>query len=260
MIGLEQLLNYYPPLVRDNPSFHKYILKEYIQLIILEYLTTTPWIRKVTFIGGTYLRLAKGIDRFSEDIDFDCKAFSREEFDEMTDHILKFLIRSGWVVEIRDKPSKKMTAFRRSYYFPGLLFNLGLSGYREERFLIKIEAEGQQIDYNRTMGKISGCGLFFLFPVPTDPVVCSMKLSALLTRQKGRDFYDILFLMGQTRPDFGFLEARTGIPDLAGLKSALAGLLNETDLHRKSRDFKHLLFNPDNNHRILEFGEFVKGL
>ncbi len=27
----------------------------------------------MTFIGGTNLRLAKGIDRFSEDLGFDCK-------------------------------------------------------------------------------------------------------------------------------------------------------------------------------------------
>ena len=30
---------------------------------------------KIFFIGGTNLRLVKGIDRFSEDLDFDCKNF-----------------------------------------------------------------------------------------------------------------------------------------------------------------------------------------
>ncbi|MCK9626641.1 MAG: nucleotidyl transferase AbiEii/AbiGii toxin family protein [Bacteroidales bacterium] len=31
----------------------------------------------MTFIGGTNLRFVKGIDRFSEDLDFDCKDLSK---------------------------------------------------------------------------------------------------------------------------------------------------------------------------------------
>lgn len=40
--------------------------------MILDYLSTKPFICKLTFIGCTCLRLAKGIDRFSDDLDFDC--------------------------------------------------------------------------------------------------------------------------------------------------------------------------------------------
>ena len=66
------------------------MLKEYIQLLILDFLSTTPFIKKIVFIGGTNLRLVKGIDRFSEDLDFDCKDFSKEEFMEMTDAVINF--------------------------------------------------------------------------------------------------------------------------------------------------------------------------
>ena len=55
----------------ENAVFQKHIVKEYVQLLILDYLSATEHIRKMTFIGGTNLRLAKGIDRFSEDLDFD---------------------------------------------------------------------------------------------------------------------------------------------------------------------------------------------
>ena len=61
------------------------MLKEYLQLLILDHLSTTPYIHKVTFIGGTNLRLIQGIDRFSEDLDFDCKDLNEEEFLAMTD-------------------------------------------------------------------------------------------------------------------------------------------------------------------------------
>lgn len=118
MIQLEQLKNFFPPFLRENPAFQKYMLKEYLQLLILDYLTTTPFVRKITFIGGTNLRLVFGIDRFSEDLDFDCKDFRKEEFIAMTDAILIFLQRSGYKVESRDKDNEKLQAFRRNLYFP----------------------------------------------------------------------------------------------------------------------------------------------
>ena len=42
------------------------MLKEYVQLLILDYLSASMYVKKITFIGGTNLRLVKGIDRFSK--------------------------------------------------------------------------------------------------------------------------------------------------------------------------------------------------
>ena len=259
MIELHQIKNFFPPDLRDRPTFQKYMLKEYLQLAILDFLAGTTFVRKIVFIGGTNLRLAKGIDRFSEDLVFDCKTLSRDEFTDMTDAVLQFLRRSGWSVESRDKINEKLSAYRRTIYFPELLFELGLSGHREERFLIKIESEDQQIDYESVMGRIKGCGFYFHFPVPSDAVLCAMKISALLSRRKGRDFYDVMFLLGQTDPDYGFLSARCGIQNLSELKSAIADVMKTVNLSQKSRDFEHLLFNQSNSRRILEFGEFMEG-
>ena len=135
MIQLEQIKHFFPPLLRENASFQKYMIKEYIQLLILDFLSTTSFIRKIVFIGDTNLRLVKGIDRFSEDLDFDCKDLSKEEFTEMTDAIINFLKRNGFRIEVRDRENKRLTAFRRNILFPELLFDLGLSGHKEERFL-----------------------------------------------------------------------------------------------------------------------------
>ncbi|MFR4038459.1 MAG: nucleotidyl transferase AbiEii/AbiGii toxin family protein [Butyricimonas faecalis] len=82
--------NYFPVQIRGNSSFDKHVLKEYLQLMILDYLSSTPTIQKMVFIGGTNLRLVKGIDRFSEDLDFDCKDLSKEEFVEMTNGVIRF--------------------------------------------------------------------------------------------------------------------------------------------------------------------------
>ena len=62
MIDIESLLPYYPKLIADNKNYHKHILKEYVELLALEYLSQSPFAPKLVFIGGTCLRLVYGID------------------------------------------------------------------------------------------------------------------------------------------------------------------------------------------------------
>ncbi len=260
MIQIEQIKNYFPAQIRGNSGFDKHILKEYLQLMILDYLSSTPSIQKMAFIGGTNLRLVKGIDRFSEDLDFDCKDLSKDEFIEMTNGVIQFLERSGLRVEAKDKDNPKLTAFRRNIHFPELLFDLGLSGHKEERFLIKVESQDQGIVYFPVVTNIKGCGFFFPFPVPSDGVLCSMKIAAMLARAKGRDFYDLMFLLAQSKPDYDFLSKRCGVHNLQEFKQATAELLKTVDLKKKQKDFEHLLFNKANSEKILRFGEFVDSL
>ena len=260
MIDLQQIKGYFPAELGQNTAFQKYMVKEYIQLMVLDWLSTSSYVQKIVFIGGTNLRLVKGIDRFSEDLDFDCKDFSQEDFTRMTDEILTFLQRSGLRAETRDKTSDRLTAFRRNLYFPELLFELGLSGYKEERFLIKVESQDQGFDYKPTIVNIKRAGFFFPFPVPPDPILCAMKLSALLTRQKGRDFYDAMFLLGLTEPDYDYLAAKQNIHNRDELKRALLETVGKTDLKKKYRDFEHLLFNKANAERVLRFEEFATEL
>jgi predicted nucleotidyltransferase component of viral defense system len=256
MVQLEQIQSFFPAQVRNNPAHRKYMLKEYIQLMMLDYLSHTPFVRKIVFIGGTNLRLVKGIDRFSEDLDFDCKQLPEAGFAEMTDSVLSFLQHSGWRVEAREKMSGKLKAFRKNFYFPELLFELGLSGYREERFLIKIESQDQGVEYTPLMANIKGCGFFFPFPVPPDDVLCAMKLSALLSRQKGRDFYDAMFLLAQTAPNYAYLAQKWNIHNWTELKAALLSISEKVDLKRKSQDFERLLFQGDGS-KIGLFKEFI---
>jgi len=260
MLNLKQIQNCFPPQIRENPAHKKYIIKEYIQLMVLNFLATSKFAKKITFIGGTNLRLVKGIDRFSEDLDFDCKNFSAEDFEEMAHSVLTFLQRSGIRSEAREKQNEKLTAFRSRIYFPELLFDLGLSAYKEERFLIKIESQNQEFEYTHQMAIIISCGFFFSFPVPPDDVLCAMKLSALLSRAKGRDFYDALFLLSQTKPNYDYLTKKQDIHNLTELKAKLIETIEKVDLLHKSNDFEHLLFNKGNKDKILNFSEYIKKL
>ncbi len=199
-------------------------------------------------------------DNFSEDLDFDCKDLSKDEFIEMTNGVVRFLERSGLRVEAKEKENPKLTVFRRNIHFPELLFDLRLSGYKEERFLIKVESQDQGIVYPPVITNIKGCGFFFPFPVPSDGVLCGMKIAVMLARAKGRDFYDLMFLLAQSKPDYDFLSKRCGVHNLQEFKQATAELLRTVDLKKKQKDFEHLLFNKINSEKILRFGEFVDSL
>lgn len=260
MIDLKYISGFYPKHISGNPNFAKHMVKEYIQLMSLEFLAGTTFIDKLAFIGGTNLRLVKGIDRWSEDLDFDCKDLSQEEFMEMTDSLIDFLQMNGLNAEPKDKDNSRLSAYRRNIYFPQLLFDLELTGHKEERFLLKIEAQDQGIDYTPDVIDINQCGFYFQLPVPPDGVLLSMKIAALLSRAKGRDFYDTMFLMPHTVPDYDFLKARAGLGSLNEIKSAANKMLATVDLSIKKRDFEHLLFNAANSEKILRFPEFINSL
>ncbi|MBQ7427014.1 MAG: nucleotidyl transferase AbiEii/AbiGii toxin family protein [Prevotella sp.] len=260
MIDLEFIRSFFPPAIARESRFDRYMLKEYLQLLILDHLATTPYINKVSFIGGTNLRLIQGIDRFSEDLDFDCKDLSEDEFMAMTDSVVLYLRQNDVEVETRDKPNPHLTAFRRNLYFPQMLFDLELTGHRDERLLLKIEAQDQGIQYRPVVANVNRMGFFFGIQVPPVDVLCAMKFAAILARQKGRDFYDAIFLLSKTKPNLDFLLARTGITSIEELKATIAEQLQEIDLNHKRRDFVHLLFNESNADRILQFPQVVASI
>ena len=260
MIDLDYIRNFFPPTIARESRFDRYMLKEYLQLLILDHLATTHYISKVSFIGGTNLRLIQRIDRFSEDLDFDCKDLCEEEFMAMTDSVVSYLRQNNIDVETRDRPNPKLTAFRRNLYFPEMLFNLGLTGHREERLLLKIVAQDQGVAYQPVVANINRMGFFFSVQVPALDVLCAMKFAAILYRQKGRDFYDAIFLLSKTKPNMDFLQARTGISSIEELKNAVSERLKGIDLSQKQRDFSHLVFNEQNAGRILKFADVIASL
>ena len=123
---------------------------------------------------------------------------------------------------------------------------------------MKVEAQDQGKSYARETAAVRRCGLFFPVSVPPEDVLCAMKLSALLTRAKGRDFYDAMFLLQRTMPDYAFLSAsHPEIHDKAALKTALLARAASVDLEMKRRDVEHLLFRHDRADMVLSFPAFV---
>ncbi len=257
MIEFDALRNYFPPMVQEQATLIPYMIKELIQCQILEFLSHSPYVSTLSFIGGTNLRLVSQIDRFSEGLDFDCKDMGRDEFLSLTDSVVDYLARLGYSVHAKEKESDALVAYRCSIYFPELLFSLGLSGYRNARFMVKVEMQDQGFAYDTQPVFIRRMGFYFPFPAPPMEVLTAMKLSALLSRAKGRDFYDALFLLHRSDPCYGFLEQKCGIRGKEQLKASLFELVERTDLKKKQQDFEHLLFDKRRSSSILSFASFI---
>jgi len=260
MISLESIKGFFPEELRAG-QFAKHILKEYVECLALEWIARSPWAAKLTFIGGTNLRLTKDIDRFSEDLDFDCKGLALDDFIRFTDALIAYLVRNGLNAVAKEKESDRLTAMRRSIMFPGLLHDLGLSAFKDERFMMKIEAQDQGREYERVFADVRRCGFFFPVCVPNETTLCAMKLSALLTRGKGRDFYDAIFLLQRTEPDYPFLSVvHPEVTDLKSLKMALKAKVQSVNLELKRRDVEHLLFHRERAELVTRFPAFVDSL
>ncbi|MFO7791083.1 MAG: nucleotidyl transferase AbiEii/AbiGii toxin family protein [Bacteroidota bacterium] len=260
MIDLNYIRQWYPEHLQQ-PQYSRFIIREFLHLQILDFIANSKYASALCFIGGTNLRLIYGINRFSEDLDFDNKNMTRDNFIEMTDSLIRFLNLSGFSVDADDKTKDtELNAFRRNIVFPEFLYKHNLSAFRNEKFLIKIESQNQHIQYNPDKTFIKSCGFVFHINTPPLPVMCAMKISALLNRSKGRDFYDVMFLLEKTMPDFDFLRKSDNIKNKKQLIPALKKLADNVNLKHKSKDFEHLMYDQSATNKVLLFKEFVDAL
>ncbi len=259
MISFDEIKSFFADSIRRNPSHFEYMLKEYFHYRMLDIIFSGEYASKLSFIGGSNLRILHHIQRFSEDLDFDCFLLSREDFFKLTDRVITRLREEGIKVESEDKEKDlKLTVFRRNIVFPGLLFDLGFTGHREKKLLIKIECEPHLYAYEPEKPIIQKFNVFTQIFAPSPAILLSIKTGAVLERGKGRDYYDFIFLSGITEPDFGYLDEKLGIANHTQLYERILGSCEKTDFKLKSRDFEKLVFNPAETKKVLLFKEYIQ--
>ena len=184
--------------------FKRNVLREYLQYKILDFIFSSLESQKLRFIGGTALRIVHGLSRFSEDLDFDNIGISFEEFQEISKKVKKGLENEGCEVEISFSGK---AAFRCNIRLPRLLYEQGLSRIASEKILIQLDTENQGFDFVPEKVFINKFDVFRPILVTPIDILLSQKIITAFNRKrpKGRDFYDIMFLIGKTRPNYDFL-------------------------------------------------------
>ena len=141
MINIKQIEQYYPENLR---GFKRNIMREYLQCKILEIIFNSRPASKLSFLGGTVLRIVHENTRFSEDLDFDNFKLSESDFILLTREIQKGLQMEGYSVEVRNVLK---SAFRCYIKLPHVLFDNAMSDLKDEKILIQVDTEPHDFAY-----------------------------------------------------------------------------------------------------------------
>jgi len=202
----------------SNLLYIRSAIKEYLQILVLQYIyTTNDFKTNFIFTGGTCLRHFYGIDRLSEDLDFDYLEFINSE--EIANRIEQYFISSLKYPSL--KISIKQQGKQILLKFP-LLRELRIAGKSESELLyIKIDLTPLiGSSYRTEKTSKSAFGYNFVTLHYDLPSLFAGKVSAILTRNlltgrenkqtiKGRDFYDLLwYLKNDVRINIPFLREK----------------------------------------------------
>lgn len=186
------------------------LLKEILQVYVLDYLYNHPNYRRLNFYGGTCLHVIYGLNRLSEDLDFDNTA--SVEIDQLSADLADHFRKIFGYTEVSTKVQEGAGVgawpgiYRVTLRFP-LLNALGLSAHASEALHLKVEISQhrQTAMIQRTPVLVHGRSLVAAhFSLET---MMAGKMIACLERNfengssgaqiKGRDFYDLLWFMQQ---------------------------------------------------------------
>ncbi len=234
------------------------MIREYLQYKILEIIFETPYENKMAFLGGTCLRIVHHNNRFSEDLDFDNFKLSQDDFNAITVLVKQKLKRLGYEVEMRYVHKGAYHCYIR---FPELLYNEGLSNHKEEKILIQLDTDSHEFDYKPDNPVLNKFDVFTQINVTPGDILLAQKFFTVINRKrnKGRDFFDIVFLLGQGQsPNFDYLQAKTGIANPDDLRSVVLKKCRKLNMKEMAKDVKPYLFNSKDEKKVLLFPEYME--
>lgn len=234
------------------------IVREYLQALIISAIYREVLASELIFTGGTALRLIRGLDRFSEDLDFDNTGLTDGEMDRLLVSIVKRLEYENIEVELRTIHKNE-----KNYYdlrFPQMLADLAISTNPKEKLKIKIDYARQWRGQTPESVLFSAYGC--LERVKVNPLSQALveKLAAYVNRQitQPRDVYDVVWLFSQgARVDRRFMSENKldDLVTMAQQKWEIEGI--SSTLKQRLQPF---LFDPQHLGRLDLFGEVLMKL
>lgn len=252
MLDLEQIKNQYPVALQ---GYERAILREYLQYKILQAIFESKYASQISFMGGTALRILHGNNRFSEDIDLDNLGLSWQSFLDLSELVERFLVREGFQVEIKNVSRNAFHCYLR---FPEILFQQGLTSLPQEKILIQIDTFAQEYDYQPDIRLLNKFDVYTEIRVAPIDLMLSQKIFTAVNRKraKGRDFFDISFLLSLTKPDFDYLNQKMGINDADKLRNEFLNRIEEYDFKALAEDVAPFLIKQEQINRVTKFKEF----
>lgn len=169
------------------------IMREYLQLVFLSSLYQDRLATHIYFKGGTAIRLLLGSSRFSEDLDF-----------------------STTLTKAQIAPMIKRLKHALQKELPGLTIHPLYSGRTGIRYRLKYQPRDFKypltirldVAFVKKVAQATVSPLVTKFPIVLFPIVSHLsgaeilaeKICALMTRSKGRDLFDVWYLLEKGIP------------------------------------------------------------
>lgn len=172
------------------------VVREYLQARILASLQRSGAMIPLAFHGGTALRFLYRLPRHSEDLDFALEGpHELYRLQPWLDSLRTNLQGEDYRVELKVSPDRVVDSAR--VRFPGLLYELGLSGHADEVLAVKIEIDTRPPAGARLETTVVRRHVTLQLYHHDRASLLAGKLHAILSRPfaKGRDWYDLLWYL-----------------------------------------------------------------
>jgi len=184
-----------------SPLKARNVMREYLQARTLACLQREGAMVPLAFHGGTALRFLYALPRHSEDLDFALEgnpaAYNLEGYVQAIDAEFH---REGY--ELETKRTDDRVVQNVWIRFRGLLYEMGLSGQRDEVFSLKLEVDTNPPEGTQLETTVVRRHVTLQLHHHNRPSLLAGKIHAILQRSfiKGRDLYDLLWYLSD--PDW----------------------------------------------------------
>ncbi len=255
MFTIETIQSYYPPSqTRDK----RQILREYLQCLMLDGIFASEFAFKLSFLGGTALRIIHGCPRFSEDLDFDNFGLTEEEFLSVGSTVKLRLEEEGYEVETS---FVHKGAFRCNVRLPHILFEQKISPLESEKILIQIDSTAHGYTYQPDVQSLQRFGLNPTVRVTPKNILLAQKFNALFNRPRvlGRDFFDIAYLLSfSIKPDYDYLNYKIGVGTSNELRAKTISFCETLDFEKLAEDVASFSYSESDLNKVRHFSEIIK--
>ena len=164
------------------------VLREYVQLLCLDKLFSMKGCEKVYFKGGTAIHIIFGAPRFSEDLDFTV---------DMQDKEFGSFVKDFFDVICRENSG---FSFKEREAISGRTFLLTVKpDFMDYKVFVKFDFSFREKPIEPSKSTIKSD-----FPIIFNSYIHHLsmneifaeKIRAIMTREKGRDLYDLAYLLG----------------------------------------------------------------
>jgi len=213
------------------------VLREYIQIVFLNYLFQEKKAEHLTFKGGTALRLLYNSPRFSEDLDFNSD-LNPNEIRKLLNTVI--INTSKLVDNIELKELETIQGFSSKIYFKSDISSMPLTIKLDFSF-----RESSIDEIKKTITTELPVQIYSLINVFSAKEILAEKIRTLFQRVKGRDIYDIWFLLNiQTPLDLNMINKKLELINKKFDYNELLDVLNNFEQKQLENDlFKFLPIN-----------------